>query len=69
MAKRVKKISINLTEEQYKIIEWLATQTRRSISEVSALILIDNSHQLFLEMQPNGQLYIPKFIPTQREHQ
>lgn len=63
MDKRTKKISVNLTEEQYQVVEWLARQTRRSISELAALILIDNAQQLFIELQPQGELLQPRFIP------
>lgn len=66
MGKRTKKISVNITEEQYQIIDWLARQTRRSVSEIAALILVDNSQQLFNEMQPKGEWFIPQFIPTQK---
>lgn len=61
--KKDKKISINLTQEQYQLIEWLARETRRSISEVAALILIDNAQLLFNEMQVPGKWYKPQFIP------
>ena len=64
MAKRTKKISVNLTEEQYKIIEWIAKRTRRTISDVASLILVDNSRELFREMQPKGEFITPKFIPS-----
>lgn len=64
MAKRNKKVSINLTEEEYRILSWLASHTRRSISEIAALILVDNAQELFREMQPKGELSIPKFVPS-----
>lgn len=66
MGKRTKKISVNITEEQYQIIDWLARQTRRSVSEIAALILVDNSQQLFNEMQPKGEWFIPQFIPSSK---
>ena len=64
MAKRTKKISVNLTEEQYAILDWLARHERRSVSELAALILVDNSQRLFEEKQPKGEWFIPTFIPT-----
>lgn len=66
MAKRTKKISVNLTEEQYQIIDWLARHTRRTMSEIAALILVDNAQQLFNEMQPKGEWFIPQFVPSQK---
>lgn len=66
MAKRTKKISVNLTEEEYNVVDYLARQTRRSLSEIAALILIDNSQRLFEEMQPKGEWYIPQFVPSQK---
>ena len=66
MAKRTKKISVNLTEEQYDMLQWIATQERRSISELAALILVDNSQQLFNERQPIGEWEIPSFCPRKR---
>ena len=65
MAKRTKKISVNLTEDEYNVIDYLARHTRRSVSEVAALILVDNSQKLFEEMQPKGEWVIPQFIPSQ----
>lgn len=63
MAKRTKKISINLTEEEYDLVQWLATQERRSISELAALILMDNAQLLFNEKQPSSKWEIPSYIP------
>ena len=65
MAKRTKKISVNLTEDEYNVIDYLARHTRRSVSELAALILVDNSQKLFEEMQPKGEWFIPQFIPSQ----
>ena len=65
MAKRTKKISVNITEDEYKILEWLARHERRSVSELAALILVDNSQRLFEEKQPKGEWFIPIFVPTQ----
>ena len=64
MAKRTKKISVNLTEEEYNVIEWLARQHRRTVSEIASLILVDNSQRLFEEMQPKGRWSKPQFIPS-----
>ena len=63
MEKRTKKISVNLTEDQYQLIDWIARETRRSISEVAALILIDNAQLLFNEMQVQGEWERPQFTP------
>lgn len=64
MAKRIKKVSINLTEEEYQLLEWLAKKERRSISELSSLILMDNAQLLFNEKQEQGEWFIPQFIPS-----
>ena len=66
MEKRTKKISVNLTEEQYNLIQWLATQERRTVSEIAFLILMDNAQQLFDERQPKGEWNIPQFVPSQK---
>lgn len=63
MEKRTMKVSINLTQEQYETLQWLATQERRTISELAALIVVDNSQRLFLERQPQGRWEIPTFCP------
>lgn len=63
MTKRTKKISVNITEEQYQTLEWLAIHERRSLSELAALILVDNSQRLFEQKQPQGEWEIPSFIP------
>lgn len=63
MPKRTKKISINLTEEEYNLIQWLATKERRSISELAALILMDNAQLLFNEKQPSAKWETPTFVP------
>lgn len=64
MAKRTKRVSVNLTEDQFVILDWLARHERRSISELAALILVDNSQRLFEEKQPQGEWFIPTFVPT-----
>ena len=64
MAKRDRKISVNLTEEQYQTLEWLALQERRTISELAALVLVDNSQRLFEERQPQSEWVVPTFIPS-----
>ena len=64
MGKRTKKISINLTEEQYQLLEWLAQNERRSLSELASFILVDNAQLLFLEKQPKGEWSIPTFVPS-----
>ena len=64
MEKRTKKISLNLTEEQYNLIQWLATKERRSVSELAFLILIDNAAQLFAQRQEKGEWETPTFCPN-----
>lgn len=64
MEKRTKKVSINLTVEQYNTLVWLANQERRTLSELVALIVVDNSQKLFLEKHKKGEWSIPKFIPS-----
>jgi len=66
MEKRTRKVSVNLTEEQYQMLEWLATHERRSISELAALILMDNAQLLFDEKQPKGEWFIPTFVPSSK---
>ena len=56
------KISVNLTKGQYDTLEWLATQERRSISELAYLILVDNSQRLFNQRQPQGKWKKPTYI-------
>ena len=60
-SKKTQKISINLTQEQYDIIKALATMERRNISELCALIVVDNSQALFLEHQQRGEMEIARF--------
>lgn len=64
MEKRTKKVSVNITKEQYELLEWLATKERRSVSELAYLILMDNAQQLFIEKQPKGEWEIPSYCPT-----
>ena len=59
--KRDKKISINLTSEQFAILEKLAIMERRSISELTALIVIDTSYQLFIDRQPQGTMEVARY--------
>ena len=63
MAKRTKKVSINLTQEEWETLEWLSRQERRTISELAQMILVDNAQLLFLEKQPQGEITIPHYIP------
>ena len=60
-SKKTQKISINLTQEQYDIVKALATMERRNISELCALIVVDNSQALFLEHQQRGEMEIARF--------
>ena len=62
--KKTKKISINLTEEEFNVVQWLATQERRTISEMVALIVVDNSQRLFEERQPKGEWKKAHFCPN-----
>lgn len=61
--KKTKKISINLTQEEYNLIQALANMERRSISELSALILVDNAQQLFISRQERGEMKVAHFTP------
>lgn len=63
MEKKTKKISINLTQEEFNLIQALANIERRTISELSALILVDNAQQLFLNRQGKGEMKIAHFTP------
>lgn len=63
MAKKTKKISINLTEEEYRVVELLSQYERRSISELCALILVDTSLVLFQQRQAKGEWAKPSFNP------
>lgn len=56
MGKRTKKVSINITEEEYQLLEKLASHERRSVSELASLILMDNALLLYGEMQPKGKM-------------
>lgn len=64
MAKRNKKITINITEEYYKMLEHLAKGERRSNSELAALILCDNVQELFLQNQKHGDFKKVEYIPS-----
>ena len=63
MGKREKKISLNLTIEQFNMLEELARLERRPISELAALILCDNVEVLFLERQQHGEMKKATFTP------
>ena len=63
--KRNNKVSINLTQEQYDLLKALANLERRSVSELAALIVIDNSQALFLKRQEKGKMTQARFIATQ----
>ena len=67
MEKRVKKVSINLTQEQYDTLCWVADAERRSISELAALIVIDTTQMMFIDKQPKGTWERPKFIAPNKE--
>lgn len=43
---RDKKVSINITQDEYDVLERLAQRERRSVSELASLIVVDNSIQL-----------------------
>ena len=66
--KKDKHITINLTEVEYNALIKVAEYTRRSISEIASLILIDNMMALFLEYQSNDPLLKPScYIPTKKQ--
>lgn len=64
--KRDNKISINLTQEEYDVLNRLAQIERRTISELAALIVVDTSLALFLERQQQGVMIKAKYCPTVR---
>lgn len=64
MAKRTKKISINLTEDEFNLLATLARVERRSISELAALIIVDTSQQLYFEKYGKGNLEVAHFYPS-----
>lgn len=66
MEKRNKKVSINITESEFQVLEWLAKKERRSVSELASLILMDNAILLFNECQPKGEWEVPTYIPNNK---
>ena len=62
--KKNKHILINLTENDYNIINTLARLLRRSVTELASLILIDNANRLFIEYHANDNLKPARFIPS-----
>ena len=62
--KKDKHILINLTENDYNIINTLARLLRRSVTELASMILIDNANKLFLEYHYKDNLKPVKFIPS-----
>lgn len=65
--KKNKKVSINLTEEQFDLLNALARMERRSVSELVALIVVDTSQVLFLDKQEKGTMEVVRFVPNQWE--
>ena len=58
MNKRIKHITLNLTDEQYKSIEYIAEQQKRKIADAAYLILIDNIDKVLLslvDLSPNAK--------------
>ena len=51
MTKKLKQINISLTEEEYNMIQNIANAERRTIADVSRLILVDNAIIIFLQKQ------------------
>lgn len=66
-SKKTKKVSINLTEEQYNLLNALARMERRSISELAALIVVDNTEILYQQRQPKGTWEVARFVPSEWE--
>ena len=62
--KKDKHILINLTENDYNVINTLARLLRRSVTELASMILIDNANKLFLEYHYKDNLKPVKFIPS-----
>ena len=51
MPKKLKQINISLTEEEYNMIQNIANAERRTVADVSRLILVDNAITIFLQKQ------------------
>ena len=64
--KKTKKISVNLTEDDYSMIEKLANLERRTVAELCALILVDNAWQLWLQKNSTTTLEKATFVPFQK---
>ena len=64
--KKTRKISVNLTEDDYSMIEKLANLERRTVAELCALILVDNAWQLWLQKNSTTTLEKAIFVPFQK---
>ena len=64
--KKTRKISVNLTEDDYSMIEKLANLERRTVAELCALILVDNAWQLWLQKNSTTTLEKATFVPFQK---
>ena len=65
MAKRTKKVSINLTQEEWDILNALAKLERRTLSELAYLIVVDTSQELFIKKQTQEHEFkVAKFTPS-----
>lgn len=62
--KKIKKVSINLTQEEYDLLNALARLERRSVSELAALIVVDTSQQLFLDKQEKGTMEVAHYYSS-----
>ena len=64
MNKRVKHITVNLTDEDYKCLCFIASKQRRKTSEAAYLILSDMIHEMILKEVDLGSSGFkkPKFI-------
>jgi hypothetical protein len=66
--KKNKKVSINLTEEEFDLLNALAKLERRNISELAALIVVDTSRAMFLDKQEKGTLEVAHFYGIPLKH-
>ena len=62
--KRDNKVCINLTQEQFDVLQALAKMERRTLSELAALIVVDTSLCMFLDHQQKGTFEQARFCPN-----
>ena len=62
-----KHILINLTDAEYSMIQRIAEAERRSIAEVTRLILIDNASVLYNSYYTSSDFKKAVFIPPYKD--